>query len=106
MKAQKYLAESLKASGQLGVAIGVLCFALSKVKKKIPGEAPWKSVFQKEINDASEVLRKFVHENDFVWHEKVPSEAELPVPEGNKIVSVIPYNPQRWERQLSFKIPR
>lgn len=92
------------ASGERGVAIGVLRSSLSKVKKKIPGEAMWKSVFQKEIHDASEVLRRFVHENDFVWQQKIPSQAELPLPQGNKIVSFIPYNPKGWERQLSFKI--
>ncbi|RDX74890.1 Apoptosis-linked protein 2-interacting protein X 1, partial [Mucuna pruriens] len=104
LKGQQYLAESLKACGQIGAAIGVLCSVLISVKKKIPGEEPWKSIYQKQIQDASEVLRKFVHENDFVWHEKVPSGDELPLPEGNKIVTFIPYSPKRWERQLSFKI--
>ncbi|TKY69391.1 BRO1 domain-containing protein BROX [Spatholobus suberectus] len=104
LKAQQYLAESLKACGQIGAAIGVLCSVLINVKKKIPGEEPWKSIYQKQIQDASEVLRKFVHENDFVWHEKIPSGDELPLPEGNKIVTFIPYSPKRWERQLSFKM--
>lgn len=103
LKGQQYLAESLKACGQIGAAIGVLSSVLNKVKKKIPGEDPWKSIYQKQIQDASEVLRKFVHENDFVWHEKIPSIYELPLPEGTKIVTFIPYSPKRWERQLSFK---
>ncbi|KAJ1389454.1 BRO1 domain [Sesbania bispinosa] len=104
LKGQKYLAESLKASGQIGAAIGVLRSALINVKKRIPGEEPWKCIYQKQIQDASEVLRKFVHENDFVWHEKIPLGDELPLPEGNKIVTFIPYSPKRWERQLTFKI--
>ena len=104
LKGQQYLAESLKASGQIGAAIGVLRTALINVKKKIPGEEPWKSIYQNQIDAASEVLRKFVYENDFVWHEKIPSGDEVPLPEGNKIVSFIPYSPKRWERDLAFKI--
>lgn len=104
LKGQQYLAESLKDCGQIGVAIGVLCSVLTNVKKKIPGEDPWKSLYQNQIQDASEVLRKFVHENDFVWHEKIPSGDELPLPQGNKIVNFIPYSPKKWERKLSFKI--
>ncbi|XP_020234619.1 programmed cell death 6-interacting protein isoform X1 [Cajanus cajan] len=103
LKGQQYHAESLKACGQIGAAIGVLCSVLSNVKKKIPGEEPWKSIYQKQIEDASEVLRKFVHENDFVWHEKIPSGDELPLPEGNKIVTFKPYSPKRWETPLAFK---
>lgn len=74
-------------------------------KKKIPGEEPWRSIYQKQIHEASEVLRKFVHENDFVWHEKIPSGDELPLAEGNKIVGFIPYSPKRWERTLAFQMP-
>lgn len=103
LKGQQYLAESLKASGQIGAAIGVLRSALTNAKKKIPGEESWKSIYQKQIHDASEVLRKFVHENDFVLHEKIPLGDELPLPEGNKIVSIIHYCPKRWERHLAFK---
>ncbi|KAK7306953.1 hypothetical protein VNO77_39603 [Canavalia gladiata] len=104
LKSRQYLAESLKACGQIGAAIGVLRSALIDVKKKIPGGEPWKSSYQKQIQDASEVLRKFVHENDFVWYEKIPSGDELPLPEGNKIVNYISYSPKRWEKQLTFKI--
>ncbi|BAT98990.1 hypothetical protein LR48_Vigan06g129900 [Vigna angularis] len=104
LKGQQHLAESLKVSGQIGVAIGILYSVLTNVKKKIPGEEPWKSLYQKQIQDSSEVLRKFVHENDFVWHEKIPSGDELPLPEGNKIVNFITYSPKKWERKLSFKI--
>ncbi|CAJ1932282.1 unnamed protein product [Sphenostylis stenocarpa] len=104
LKGQQYFAESLKACGQIGVAIGVLCSVLTNVKRKIPGEEPWKSLYQKQIQDASEVLRKFVHENDFIWHEKIPSGNQLPLLEGNKIVNFIPYSPKKWEKQLSFNI--
>lgn len=104
LRGQRYHAESLKASGQMGAAIGVLQTELSKVKKKMRIEAKWKTVFEKEILDASEVLQKCVRENDFVWHEKIPLEHELPLPQGNKIVNFIPYSPKRWERHLSFKV--
>lgn len=104
LRGQKCVAESLKTSGQLGVAVGVLRLALVDVKRQVPGEESWTSVFRKEIDDATELLRKLEHENDFVWHEKVASGDELSLPEGNKIVSVIPYNPKIWERELTFKI--
>ncbi|KAJ7954066.1 BRO1 domain-containing protein [Quillaja saponaria] len=104
LRSQKYLAESLKVSGQVGVAVGVLHSALFDVKKKIPGEESWKSVFHKETDSVSEICRKFEHENDFVWHEKIPSGDNLPSPQGNRIVSLTPYNPKRWVRQLAFKI--
>ncbi|XP_027361575.1 apoptosis-linked gene 2-interacting protein X 1 isoform X1 [Abrus precatorius] len=103
LKGQQYHAESLKACGQIGAAIGVLSSALIDVKKKIPREEPWKSNYQKQIQDASEVLRKFGHENDFIWREKIPSGYEIPLSQGSKIVSFIPYSPKRWEGQLIFK---
>ncbi|KAK7310017.1 hypothetical protein RJT34_07206 [Clitoria ternatea] len=103
LKGMQYLAENLKGNGQIGAAIGVLRSVLVNVQKKIIGEVCWKSSYQKQIQEASEVLRKLVHENDFVWHEKIPSGDELPLPEGSKIVTFIPYSPKRWEKQLSFK---
>ncbi|XP_004297136.1 PREDICTED: programmed cell death 6-interacting protein [Fragaria vesca subsp. vesca] len=104
LKSQKYLAESLKNDGQFGVAVGLLRRALINAKRKIPSEQSWKSVIKKEIDNFAELLRKHEHENEFVWHEKVPSGDELPKPDGNKIASIIPYIPKRWERELAFKI--
>lgn len=104
LKSQKYLAESLKNDGQFGVAVGLLRHALINAKRKIPSEQSWKSVIKKEIDNFAELLRKHEHENEFVWHEKVPSGDELPKPDGNKIASIIPYIPKRWERELAFKI--
>ncbi|KAL5553491.1 hypothetical protein UlMin_040892 [Ulmus minor] len=104
LKSQKYLAESLKNAGQVGVSVGVLRAALVDAKRRIPGEESWKTIFTQEIDDVTELLRKFSHENEFVWREKVPSGDELPAPEGNKIASVIPYQPKNWERGLVFKI--
>lgn len=104
LRSQRYMAESLKSSGQVGAAIGVLRYALVCVKKKMPGEESWRLVFNQEINSVFDMLKKFEHENDFVWQEKILTWDELPLPEGKKIVSFITYRPQRWERELLFKI--
>lgn len=52
----------------------------------------------------NELLRKYQHENDFVWRAKIPLQHELPSPEGKKIVSFIPYHPQKCEGTPAFKI--
>lgn len=104
LRSQKYLADSLKIAGQVGVAVGVLHHALVNAKKKMPGEESWRVVFRKEIDDAADMLRKYEHENEFVWREKIPTMDELPLLEGKKIVNFIPYHPQRWERALVFNI--
>ncbi|OMP06819.1 hypothetical protein COLO4_07880 [Corchorus olitorius] len=99
-----YLAEGLKTADQVGVAVGVLRDALINARKKVPGEESWRSIFRKEIDAAADLLRRLEHENEFVWHENIPCGDELPLPQGNKIANAIPYEPQRWERELSFKI--
>lgn len=105
LRSRRNLAESLKTAGQIGVSIGVLRLALTEAKRrKLPGEESWKTIFSKDIDDVAEMLRKFEHENEFVWNEKVPSGDELPSHEGNQIVSEIAYVPKRWERALVFKI--
>lgn len=104
LRSQKYLAESLKGTSQVGVAIGVLCDALQNVTKKMPGEESHNSVFRKEIDAAADLLRKLEHENEFVWHDKIASGDELPSLLGNRIVNAIPYHPKRWERELVFKL--
>ncbi|KAI8539199.1 hypothetical protein RHMOL_Rhmol09G0162700 [Rhododendron molle] len=104
LRSYKYLADSIKVSGQIGVTIGILRHALTNGQKKMPGDESWRSVFKREIDEVSVLLRKYEHENDFVWHEKVPLHDELPIPEGKKIVNYIAYHPERWERALVFKI--
>lgn len=74
------------------------------MKKKIPGEESYKSIFRKEVDVAADMLTKCEHENEFVWQQKIASGDELPVPQGNKILNAIPYRPKRWERELAFKI--
>lgn len=92
------------SGGQAGVAIGVLRYALTDVKKEMPRENSWKLVFGAEIDIVAETLRKFERENEIVWHKKIPSRDELPTPKGTQIVKSIPYHPQKWERELAFKI--
>ncbi|KAJ0094074.1 hypothetical protein Patl1_16490 [Pistacia atlantica] len=104
LRSQKYLAESLKVTSQVGVAIGVIRDALQNSKKKMPGEEPQKSAFKKEIDAAADLLMKLEHENEFVWCDKIASGDELPSLQGNRIVNAIPYHPKRWERELVFKI--
>ncbi|XVE53340.1 hypothetical protein DITRI_Ditri02bG0196400 [Diplodiscus trichospermus] len=81
LRSLRYLAESLRAADQVGVAVGVLRNALINVKKKVPGEESWKSIFRKEIDAVADMLRKFENENEFVWHEKIPGDDELPLPQ-------------------------
>ncbi|KAK8659229.1 hypothetical protein V6N13_029438 [Hibiscus sabdariffa] len=88
--------KSLKIAEQVGVSVGVLCDALINAKKEVPGEESWRSVFVKKVDVAADMLQKFEHENEFVWHEKI-STGELPWLQVNKMVSAIPYhdNPNR-----------
>ncbi|PPD85013.1 hypothetical protein GOBAR_DD18047 [Gossypium barbadense] len=104
LRSRKYLAESVKIGEQVGVAIGVLRDALINVKRELPGEESWRSIFGKETDAASDMLRKYENENEFVWHEKIPCGDELPRLQGNKIANALPYHPKRWERELNFKI--
>ncbi|XP_060183911.1 vacuolar-sorting protein BRO1 isoform X1 [Lycium barbarum] len=100
----KYLAESLKIEGQIGFAMGVLRHVIQNSEKHTPREESWRLVYKQLIDDLTELLRKYEHENEFVWHEKIPMNDELPIPQGVKIVSSMPYQPQRWERTIVFKI--
>ncbi|XP_074383388.1 uncharacterized protein LOC141724962 isoform X1 [Apium graveolens] len=99
-----YRAESLKANGQIGTAIGFLQQALVTAPMNLPGNESWRLVLNQEADKLAGLLQKYEHENDFVWHDKVPTQLELPLPEGKRIVNFIPYHPQRWERAFSFKI--
>ncbi|XP_057765765.1 uncharacterized protein LOC130986376 isoform X2 [Salvia miltiorrhiza] len=104
-KSQQYTAECLKKEGKIGVAVRVVSQALSDMKKSMPKEESWKSVFRQVVDDLSAMVRKYEHENDFVWHDKVPCAYEPPSsPQGVKIVYRIPYQPQKWERTLVFKL--
>jgi len=99
LRSQRYLAEDLRGKEKFGIAISVIQNAMANAKKaNTLKNEPYISVFSKEIMDAAEMLRKFEHENDFVWHDKIPSvNVLLPCLQGKSIVSAIPYEPQKWE---------
>lgn len=102
-KSHHYTAECLKNEGEIGAAVRVVRQALSDLKKSMPKEESSRSVFRQVVDDLSVVLKKYEHENDFVWHGKVPCGYEVPS-QGIKIVSLIPYQPQGWERTLVFRL--
>ncbi|KZV35947.1 hypothetical protein F511_35916 [Dorcoceras hygrometricum] len=104
LRSYKYLAESLRNEGKIGNAIGVLHRALSNSQKNQPREDSWKQVYKHVFDDMTWLLQKYQHENEFVWHDKVPHHSELPSPKAVKIVGHIPYQPQKWERTLVFKL--
>lgn len=105
LRSYKYLAECLKTDGQIGVALGVLRHALITAQKnKPPGKETWRLVLKQEVDSMAELMQKFEHENNFVWNDKIPTHHDLPLPEGKKIVNLIPYNRQRSESSLSFKM--
>ncbi|KAL2546501.1 Endosomal targeting BRO1-like domain-containing protein [Forsythia ovata] len=103
LKSYKYLAEGLRNDGKIGTAVGVLRRALAN-SKSLPKEESWRLVSKQIIDDLTVLLRKYEHENDFIWHEKVPSNGELPFPQAVKVASPIPYHPQKWERTLVLKM--
>ena len=102
LRSNVYRAESLKANGQIGVAIGALRKALLTAQINLQGNESWRLVLNQEADKLTRMLEKYEHENDFVWHDKIPAQYESPISEGTRIVKFIPYHPQRWERALSF----
>lgn len=103
VKSFKYFAESLTKDGEIGAAIGVLRRILNYLEKNTPKEETWKLVFKQVKEELSTVLRKYEHENEIVWHEKIPHHLDIG-PEPTKIVSSIPYKPQRSTTNLVFQI--
>ncbi|KAL9997697.1 putative BRO1 domain-containing protein [Helianthus debilis subsp. tardiflorus] len=105
LRSYKHMAEGVKTEGQMGTAIGLLKRALnSKVQKNVGGLESWRKVIKQDMNALTELLRRYEHENDFVWSEKVPCDEHLPMLQGKKIATCIPYCPARWERTLKLKI--
>ncbi|KAM7484529.1 hypothetical protein LguiA_000538 [Lonicera macranthoides] len=81
LRAHKYLAEG-QTNSQISVAIGVVRQSLINAQKNIPKESLWRIIVKEEIKSMNEMLRKYQHENDFVWRAKIPLQHELPSPEG------------------------
>ncbi|ONK66660.1 uncharacterized protein A4U43_C06F10660 [Asparagus officinalis] len=98
LRSQRSLAEELRGNEKIGIAILVLRHATANLKKvKTPKNEPYTSIFNEEVKDASEMLKKFEHENDFVWQQKIPTAHLLPSLQGKSIVTSIPYEPQKLE---------
>ncbi|CAI9096271.1 OLC1v1032372C1 [Oldenlandia corymbosa var. corymbosa] len=103
LKSHKYLAESLQNEGKIGVAIGVLHRAIKDVGKNSPKDDSWRAVYKHLIQETVELKRKYEHENEFVWHQRIPIPDDLPSPESVKLVSAISYQSNRVEQRLHFK---
>ncbi|GLJ07982.1 hypothetical protein SUGI_0078990 [Cryptomeria japonica] len=103
-RSQRYIAGDLKVSEQMGLAVGVLRYALSNFQGKWPGEDSWRQTYKQELDALSEMLRKCEHENDFIWHDKLPYLDELPHLEGKKIAAPIAYKPFRLDREFVFVV--
>lgn len=104
-KSYKHFANSLKADSdsQIGSALGVLQHAQNTMQtNKMPSKESWRSVLKQELETLSGLIRKYEHENNFVWNKKIPPKHQLPSPEGKKIVDLIPYQPQRSEQAISL----
>lgn len=100
----KYFVEGLKTEGKIGMAIGILRWGIENAMSSMPKEESWRLVFQQVVDELTRLLQKYKHENEFVWREKVPFDDQFPLPPPARIVSLIPYQPQKWERTLVFKL--
>lgn len=104
LRSYKYTAQAIKTEGQIGTAIGLLKLALSKVQSNLGGMESWRTVINQDMDTMTDLLKKYEYENEFVWHEKVPYDHDLPLLQGKKIATCVPYHPERWERTLALKI--
>ncbi|MCO5564320.1 hypothetical protein L7F22_017980 [Adiantum nelumboides] len=101
-RSQVYIANDYKKQESLGIAVGILRYAMNKFQGKSPGEESWKAVFRQEADVLGELLRKCENQNDFIWREKLPRLDELPILEGKKIVSQIEYHSSKLDRDFVF----
>nr|XP_043624625.1 uncharacterized protein LOC122596160 [Erigeron canadensis] len=104
LRSYKYMAQALRTDGLIGTAIGLLRMALKNVQKNVGGMESWRMVIKQERETLSDLLREFENENGLYWQEKIPYDEDLPLLEGKKITSCIPYHPEKWERTLALKI--
>jgi hypothetical protein len=66
-------------------------------------EDAWKAPFRQEVDAVAVALKKYLHENEFVFQQKVPdSKYDLPHLEGKTIVSPIPFQPSGLDRHFVF----
>eukprot|EP00252_Welwitschia_mirabilis_P000115 TRINITY_DN10082_c0_g1_i1.p1 TRINITY_DN10082_c0_g1~~TRINITY_DN10082_c0_g1_i1.p1 ORF type:complete len:242 (+),score=61.38 TRINITY_DN10082_c0_g1_i1:251-976(+) len=101
-RSRVHIARELKEKDQLGVAVGVLQYAMRNIQGKQPAEEPWKKTYKQELESVGELLRRCEHENDFIWHHKIPPSDELPILEGKRIVAPIKYELVVLDREFIF----
>lgn len=101
-RSQIYIANDYKKLEKLGMAVGILRYAMNKFQGKSPGEEAWKAIFKQEADALGDLLRRCENQNEFIWREKPPRLDELPVLEGKKIVSPINYHSSRLDRDFIF----
>ncbi|XP_073395450.1 uncharacterized protein [Physcomitrium patens] len=128
-RSQRYIAAEYSKIERFGVAVGVLRYSLKRVLPLRPGHewssyrkflptllfkltscvAPgptsddtWNHIFQRELDELQNMLRKCEHENEFIWHEKIPYVDELPTLEGTRIVQPVPYKSLGLDREFVF----
>ncbi|KAJ0989210.1 hypothetical protein J5N97_007566 [Dioscorea zingiberensis] len=105
LRSQRYLADHLQGESKVGTAVAVLRHAVGKAKKvRDPKSDSWRAVLSQEISDVEKKLKKLEHENEIVYHEKIPSADSLPVLEGKSIVEALPYEPQTLENRQQYFI--
>ncbi|CAH2045476.1 unnamed protein product [Thlaspi arvense] len=105
LKSEKHLAESLESEGQVGEAIGVLRRALARAKKTTQSrDETWKCMFNNERGQVTEVMNRYERLNKSMMLQRIPLEAELPNPQGDKIVTLIPYLLIKKGKELNFEL--
>lgn len=66
-------------------------------------EDVWKAAFKQEVDAVAVALKKYLHENEFVFQQKIPdSKYDLPHLEGKTIVTAIPFQPSGLDRHFVF----
>ncbi|ERN05458.1 hypothetical protein AMTR_s00007p00246960 [Amborella trichopoda] len=103
-RSQRHIAADFRGADQLGFAVGVLQSAMANLQGKSPGKGLWDLVYRQEVDALSEMLRKYEYERGFIWHQKLPCVEELPILEGKRIASALPYSPSKLERELVFML--
>ncbi|KAL7132534.1 hypothetical protein ABFS83_12G080500 [Erythranthe nasuta] len=107
LKCYKYIVEGLDKNEDkvVGIAVGVLRRGLLNAKKNMPKEDSLRLLLKQEIiDDLTALLGRYERQNEFLWHGKLPCDTELPSPEAVRIVSIIPYQPQKSAKKLFFKM--
>lgn len=68
----------------------------------LPGNESWKLVLNQEADKLTGWLEKHEHENGVLWHDKVLTQYEFPLPRGKRIVKLIPYEKVHLTRKSTI----